>query len=151
MLVLLKVLLLYLKHTHKMGKIDLANKLKCVTLHAKAATTATATIQGTEVADFLGAMWVIDIGAWTANGLTVTLQDSNDNSTWADVAASNLYGDMTANDLAIVTGIASTVYHVGYKGSKKYIGAKITDAGSGDAVVGVYAIVGFSKDIPATN
>lgn len=134
-----------------MGKIDLANKLKCVTLHTKAQKTATATIVGTEVADFLGAMWVIDIGAWTANGLTVTLQESDDNSAWSDVADTDLYGDLTANDLAIVTGIASTVYHVGYKGRKKYIGAVITDAANGDAVVGVYAIMGFSKDIPATN
>jgi len=134
-----------------MGKMDIANKAKVVQLFTKIQRTATATIQGTEVADYQAAMWVIDIGTWTANDLTVTLQESDDNATWTDVAAANLYGDLTANDLAIVTGLANTAAHVGYKGNKRYIGAKITDAASGDAVVGVSVVMAFPKDLIAVN
>lgn len=128
-----------------MGSIDLKSKIQTVQLFTKIQRTATATIQGTDVSGFHGAMFVIDIGAWTANDLTVTFQDSDDNSTWADIATASLDGDQ---NLAIVTGIASTVRYTGYKGNKKYIGAKITDAASGDAVVGVLVVKGNSKELP---
>jgi hypothetical protein len=128
-----------------MGARDIKSNIKVVQLFTKIQRTATATIVGTEVADFGGACFVVDIGAWTADDLTVTFQDSDDNSVWADIAAANLDGDQ---DLAIVTGIASTVRYTGYKGNKKYIGAKITDAASGDAVVGVAVVAAFPTYIP---
>lgn len=129
-----------------MGKIDVKSKIKSAELFTTIARTSTATIVGTEVADYLGACFVVHIGAWTANGLTVTFQESDNNSDWTDIADADLDGDQ---DLAIVTGIASTVRYTGYKGNKRYIGATIVDAGSGDAVVGVKVIAAFPKDIPA--
>jgi hypothetical protein len=129
-----------------MGSIDLKSRNQVVQLFTKIQRTSTATIQGTEVADFKGAMFVIDVGTWTANDLTVTFQDSDDNSTWADIATASLDGDQ---NLAIVTGHANTVRYTGYKGNKRYIGAKITDAANGDAFVGVLVVKGSPKDIPA--
>ena len=131
-----------------MGKIDVKSKAQVVQLFTKIQRTATATIVGTEVADFLGHMFVVDIGTFAANDLTVTFQESDDNSAWADIAAADLEGDQ---DLALVTGLADTVRYTGYKGSKKYIGAKITDGGTGDCVVGVAVVKAFPKDIPANS
>lgn len=129
-----------------MGKRDLRASIDVVTLHTKAQKTSTQAIAGTDVSEFDGAMFVVDIGTWTADDLTVTFQDSDDNSTWADIADANLDGQ--DNDIAILHGHASSVIMVGYMGSKKYIGAKITDAGSGDAIVGIYVVKGYPSQIP---
>jgi hypothetical protein len=128
-----------------MGKIDVKSKIKSVELFTTIATTSTRTIVGSEVADFLGACFVLRIGAWTANGLTVTYQESDNNSDWTDIDESDLDGDQ---DLAIVTGLANTVRYTGYKGNKRYIGALITDAADGSAVVGVDLVMLSPKDIP---
>lgn len=127
-----------------MGAIDLKSTTQIDQLFTKIQRTATATIVGTDVSGFHSSMFVIDIGAWTADGLSVKFQDSDDNSTWADIATTLLDGDQ---NLSIVTGIASTKRYTGYKGNKKYIGAVITDAGSGDAVVGVVVVKGNSKEL----
>jgi len=129
-----------------MGKRDLRSGIEVVTLHTKAQKNSTNTIQGTEIAEFDGAMFVVDIGAWTADDLTITFQESDDNSTWTDIADANLDGQ--DNDIAILHGHADSVLNVGYMGNKRYIGAVITDASSGDAVVGVYVVKGYPSQIP---
>jgi hypothetical protein len=129
-----------------MGNRDLRSVTEHRTLFAKVAVTATQAIQGTDVTGFDGAKFVVDIGAWTVDGITVTFQDSDDNSTWADIADTNLDGQ--ANDIALKHGHANAVIEVGYSGNKKYIGAKLTDSGSGSCVVGVYVNLGFSSKIP---
>jgi hypothetical protein len=128
-----------------MGAIDLKSNIVKVELFTTIARTTTATIQGSEISDFRGQCFVVDLGAWTADGLSVTFQESDDNSAWTDIAAADLEGDQ---DLAVVTGTASTIRYTGYKGLKKYIGAKITDGASGNAVVGVTLIKGYPKDMP---
>jgi hypothetical protein len=132
-----------------MGKIDVKSKIKVVELFTTIATTATRTIQGSEVADFLGACFAVKIGAWTADDLTVTFQhrDSTDDS-WANITAADLDGSAS---IEIVTGLANTVQYVGYKGNKRYIGAVITDTGTGDAVVGVDLVMLSPKDIPVNS
>lgn len=129
-----------------MGMIDAKSKIAVAQLFTKIQRTATATIQGTEVADWLGAVFVVDIGTFSANDLEVTFQESDDNSTWSDIATADLDGDQ---DLAIVTGLANTVRYTGYKGRKRYIGAVITDTGTGDAVVGVSVVKAFPRIMPA--
>lgn len=129
-----------------MGQRDIRAITDHVTLFAKAAVTSTQTIQGTDVSEFEGAKFIVDVGTWTADGLTVTFQDSDDNSTWADIADVNLEG--YANDIALKHGHASAYLQVGYSGIKKYIGAKITDSGPGSVVVGIYVTKGFPSQAP---
>lgn len=117
-----------------------------VTLFAKAAVTSTQTIQGTDISEFRGAKFVVDVGAWTADGLTVTFQESDDNATWTDIADVDLEG--YANDIALKHGHASAYLQVGYSGTKKYIGAVITDSGPGSVVVGIYVVKGFPRQGP---
>ncbi|MBN2365727.1 MAG: hypothetical protein JXL67_06145 [Calditrichaeota bacterium] len=128
-----------------MGRRDVKSKVKLAVLHEKIQYTATEAIVGVDVSDYHGQTFVVDIGAWTANGLTVTFQHCDDNSTWIDVPAADLDGD---NDIAVVTGLADSQIYVGYTGNKKYIGAKITDAATGDAVLGVYIVKSYPSQFP---
>jgi hypothetical protein len=118
-----------------------------VTLFAKVATTATQTIQGADISSYRGACFVVDVGTHTADDLVVTFQESDDNSTWTDIADADLEG--SANDIAVVVGIEDSVIKVGYSGIKKYIGAVITDGGTGSAVIGVSLVKGFPRQVPA--
>lgn len=124
-----------------MGRRDVKSQVELAVLHAKAQKTATATIQGADVSDFHGACFVVDIGDWTADGLTVTFQHRDGSDAWADIDNADLEG--SDNDIAVVTGLADSQIYVGYTGNKEDIGAVITDAATGDAVVGVYVIKGY--------
>lgn len=128
-----------------MGRRDVKSQVELSVLHAKAATTATKAIQGTNVRDFHGACFVVDIGAHTTDDLTVTFQHRDGTDAWADVPSGNLDG---ANDIAIVTGLANSQVYVGYTGNKEQVGAVITDADSGSAVVGVYVVKGYPSRFP---
>lgn len=123
-----------------MGARDVKSNIKVAQLFTKIQRTASATIQGTEVADFGGACFVVDIGAHSADDMSITFQESDDNSSWSNIAAANLDGDQS---LEIVAAHANTVRYTGYKGNKKYIGAIITDGGTGDAVFGVSVVAAY--------
>ncbi|MEM7298234.1 MAG: hypothetical protein AAF391_08215 [Bacteroidota bacterium] len=135
-----------------MGAVDIKSKVNVVQLFNKIQRTATASIQGTEVADYHGACFVVDVGTHTADDLVVTYQESDDNSTWSNIAETDLeQNGNTAQSRSIVAGDADSQVYVGYKGNKRYIGAVITDSGTGDAVVGVLVVKGSPKSAPANN
>lgn len=127
-----------------MGRRDVKSQVELAVLHAKAQHTTTQTIQGTDVTEFHGATFVVDVGDWTADDLTVTFQHRDAAEAWADIPAGDLDGD---NDIAIVTGLADTQVYVGYTGNKEDIGAVITDGGTGDAVAGVYVVKGYPSRV----
>ena len=85
----------------------------------------TASVNGTglDLANYLDNLVVFNPGAITDGTFTPKLQDSADNSTWADVAAADQVGTLSA--LA-----ANTMQSVSYIGSKRYIRAVITASGS---------------------
>lgn len=128
-----------------MGRRDVKSQVEFVVLHTKAQYTSTQSIQDTNLEGFHGAAAVADIGAHTADDLTVTLQHRDGTDSWVDVPDSDLDG---TNDKAIVAADANTQVYWGYTGNKEQLGAVITDGGSGDAVVGVYVIKGYPSQIP---
>lgn len=135
-----------------MGARDIKSNIKVVQLFTQIQRTATATIQGTEVADFDGAAFVVDVGTHTADDLVITYQESDDNSAWSNIAEADLdQNGNTAQSRSIVAGDADSQIWVGYKGNKRYIGAVITDSGTGDAVVGVSVVAGYPRVIPQNN
>lgn len=100
---------------------DLYNNLGIVQSIAPAVQTATATGTAVDLLGFNSAMVVISTGAIVASGnFTPKLQESDDNSTFTDVAAADLHGSF-ATALA-----ASTAYKVGYRGFKRYIRPVLT-------------------------
>jgi hypothetical protein len=92
--------------------IDVANSL------LPALSTGSRTGSGVDLQGYDSAVAVFHIGAWTGGTHTPSLQDSTDNTTFADVAASNLNGAFTA-----VTGTGGTAVgqRVGYIGGKRYL------------------------------
>lgn len=132
-----------------MGAIDLKSNIGFARIATYGQKNATVAAAGTEVAGFNGACVVVEVGAHTADGISVTIVESDDDSTYTDVAAANLDGSTGwEQDLSITTSNDNTTYYVGYKGNKKYLGAKITDASTGDVILGIYVVKGYAKDIP---
>jgi hypothetical protein len=130
-----------------MGAKDLKSNIKMGVSIAQAAKTSTATGTGFDVSGSHGACAVIDAGAWTDGTHAFTVQESDDNSTYTDVSATNLDG--TAPTISGTSG-QSQQYYLGYKGNKKYIRVKSTVSGTTTgAIYGAYILYGFPKDIPA--
>ncbi|MBB3743726.1 hypothetical protein FHX10_003225 [Rhizobium sp. BK591] len=118
-----------------MASKDLYNNIGIVQAVAPQVLTATNTSSGVDLAGFESATVVISTGAIVASGnFTPKLQDSADNSTFADVAAADLMGSFPS---ALA---ATTVYKVGYKGSKRYVRSVLTQ-NSGTSIAASVDIV----------
>jgi hypothetical protein len=119
--------------------IDVAQSL------VPAARTASANGTGVDLANYGSATVVIDIGTVTDGTHTPKVQESDDNSTYTDVAA----GDLTGAFTAFAAASDLTVQKVGYVGIKRYIRAVVTVAGA--TTGGVYSatvVRGMSRVLP---
>ena len=94
---------------------------------APAARNATTNGTGVDLQSCGTAIAVITFGAWTDGTHTIKLQDSDDNSTFADVAAAQVDG---TNPAVSSGGGASQTYRLGYMGTKRYIRAVSTVSGA---------------------
>lgn len=104
---------------------------------APAARTATANGTGIDLANFASATVAFSVGTITDGTHTPTIEESNDNATFTAVAAADLIGTLA--------NLASNVnQRVGYRGSKRYIRAVTTAAGT--TTGGVYAAVVIRGD-----
>jgi hypothetical protein len=99
---------------------------------APAARTATANGTGIDLANVASAMIVFIVGTITDGTHTPKVQESDDGSTFTDVAAADLIGS-----LAVLA--SNTNQRVGYRGNKRYVRAVSTVAGA--TTGGVYAAV----------
>lgn len=75
---------------------------------------------------FRTAMLLVISGGVTDGTHTVTLQESDDNSTFTTVAAGDLQGSLTA----LTTANQNTVQRQSYIGSKRYLRASVTTTGA---------------------
>lgn len=112
-------------------KVDLVNVIGVSTSLAPAARTTSANGTGVSLAGFNSVAIVFIVGAITDGTHTPKIQESDDNSTYTDVAAGDLIGSVAA--LA-----ANTNQKVGYIGSKAYVRAVSTITGS-PSTGGVYS------------
>lgn len=106
---------------------DIKNNLDGVSSMVPDSYTATTNGSGVDLRDYDGAMVVFQAGtADTVDGdetYTPSVEESDDNSSFSAVAASDLEGslsDMTAN----------SVQRVGYIGSKRYVRTVLTLGGT---------------------
>ncbi|WHM32444.1 hypothetical protein OH540_21310 [Streptomyces sp. BPPL-273] len=72
------------------------------------------------------AMLIVQTGTITDGTHAVVLQESDDNSAWGTVAASDLQGVAPS----IVAADDDALFEVGYKGSKRYLRASVTTSGA---------------------
>ncbi|MBZ9999639.1 MULTISPECIES: hypothetical protein [unclassified Mesorhizobium] len=114
---------------------DLANNIGAVQAVAPAVLTATNTSAAIDLLGFNGAAVIINTGAIAGSGnFTPKLQESDDGTTFTDVAASDLVGTFPA---ALV---ATSVVKVGYIGNRRYVRTVLT-LNSGTSVAASAVIV----------
>lgn len=122
---------------------DLNKDIASATSLAPAVRTTTANGTGVDLQGFGAAMVVWNVGTITDGTHTPKLQESDDNSTFTDVAA----GDLSGTHAALVS---STNQEIGYTGRKRYIRAVTTITGS-PSTGGAYAALvvrGNAKSLP---
>lgn len=102
---------------------DLNKELSVAQSLAPAVRTSTANGTGVDLSGYGSAMVLWNVGTITDGTHTPTLQESDDNSTWANVAAADLSGSHAALT-------SSTLQEIGYIGRARYIRAVITITGS---------------------
>ena len=114
--------------------MDLENKTEVSnSIDIAAITDGTLNGTGVELTSH-GALVVFTVGTKTDGTHTPKLQDSPDNSTWADVAAADQVGTLAA--------LASDTHQkVGYVGSERYLRAVITTTGSTTGIVAGAVVV----------
>jgi len=126
---------------------DMKSNLDGVSTMDPASYSSTANGSGVDLRDFDGAMVVFQAGtADTGSGdetYTPSVEESDDNSTFNAVAVPDLEG-------ALANMTANSVQRVGYKGSKRYIRAKLTLGGTTPAIDAAALVVrGLPHHAPA--
>ena len=101
---------------------------------AGTARTATANGTGVDLQPYNAGTIVVVPVAWTDGTHALTVQDSDDNSTFTNVAAAQLDGAMPTLSGA---GGVSTISRVGYLGTKRYV--RVVATVSGATTGAVYA------------
>jgi hypothetical protein len=82
---------------------------------------------GVDISGYDAAMAIVQVGAITDGTHTPKLQESADNVTFTDVAATDIVTGSAGNALAAAT--ASSAQWVGYVGALRYIRVYVTSSG----------------------
>jgi len=144
-----------------MARCDLRSNVKVSELYAAAAVTSDA---NSAAVDMQGFESLVIMGVFGAEGDTLSgsvytqleLEESDDNSTFTDVAAADMLGEVgAANGLWTTINVAadaSNVYTVAYTGSKRYVRCVINVTGthSNGTITGIYALQGHPSDAPVS-
>ena len=88
--------------------------------------TTTATGVTVDLAGFDKAMFIAHVGTITDGTFAFDPEESDDDSTWGNIAAGDLSGSFTSG----TSSADDTVQEVGYMGSKRYIRCNLTVSGS---------------------
>lgn len=129
-----------------MGRRDIISQIEVTVLLEKKARTADETIQSADVADFHGAGFLVDAGAWTDGTHTFEFQHRDGSDSFAAISDD----DLTAAE-PVIDGADDDdqQYYIGYTGSKEDIGVVTTVASATTgAIYGVYAIKGYPSRFP---
>lgn len=130
-----------------MASRDLTGRLAPAQTLAPAARTASANGTGVDLQGFESATVLFSTGAITDGTHTPKLQESDDNSTFTDVAAADLIGSFSA--VTSASG-GNAVQEVGYKGTKRYIRVAVTVSGAtSGGVYGATIVRGHPRNLPA--
>lgn len=128
-----------------MSTYDNASLLKFAKALNIQAITASSTVAGNSIdtKGFESLTFLYEVGARTDGTFTVLIQDSNDDSTFADVVDDFLIG----TESAIST--ANTIKKIGYVGKKRYVKLSfVASAVTSGATVSATAILSHSATNP---
>jgi len=126
---------------------DLYHKTKAILSLAPAArVTGTATGSAVDLRGYDAAMIVVTFGVWTDGTHTPSVQHSIDGMSYADCAASDLDGSLTAVSSSAGN---NTVQQAGYIGSRRYVRVVMTTSGaSTGALSSAGVIAGEPRNAP---
>jgi hypothetical protein len=130
---------------------DLGKRISVAQSLAPAARTASANGTGVDLANYDGAVVVVETGTITDGTHAITVEESTDNSTFTAVAAADLHD--ADGDGTILPSIGAAddnkVYEIGYFGTKRYVRAVTTVSGTTTGGVYVAHVVrGFAHKQP---
>lgn len=126
---------------------DLANSIKALISLAQAARV-NGIVNGTGVdcATYDGAAVIFRTAAATDGSHAPTIQESDDNAAFANVAAADQVGTLAA----ITSADGSKTFKAGYIGKKRYIRPSIVTTGATTgAIIGADVILGYAGKQPA--
>jgi hypothetical protein len=121
------------------------------------ATRTNGTVNGTTVDKsdptggvdgFTSALLVVLAGTLTDGTQTVTLQDSDDGSSWAAAANDTIVGQATSS-VAIAATADDTIVEMGYTGPKRYLRASVVTSGAtSGGTLGAVIVLGGETSTP---
>jgi hypothetical protein len=124
---------------------DLANNIGVVQSIAPQVLSATTTGSGIDLLGFGSAAIIIATGAIVSSGnFTPTLEDSDDDSTYAAVTADQIEGTLPS------ALSASAVVKVGYVGFKRYVRPVLTKNSGTSIAASVNVIKGHAAEQPVS-
>lgn len=108
--------------------------------------TSTTTGVTVDLAGFTKAMFVAHIGTITDGTFAFDPEESDDDSTWTNVAA----GDLSGAFVNATSSADDRVQEVGYMGSKRYVRCNMTITGSPSSggAIGISVIKGGARTLP---
>lgn len=121
---------------------DMKNNVDVVKSIDPATYNSDQTGAGVDLRGFGSSMAAIQSGALTDGTHTPKLQESDDDATYADVAAADLEG-------AFANIAADAVQRVGYKGAKRYVRVFVTSSGTTGAIYSALIARGLPVIAPA--
>ncbi|WP_063735618.1 hypothetical protein [Streptomyces sp. RTd22] len=93
------------------------------------------------------AMLIVQSGTITDGSHAVTLQESDDGSSWGTVAAADLQGSAPT----VTSTDDDALFELGYKGVKRYLRAVVTTSGATTGgTLGAVILRGFPRRVPIT-
>ncbi|MBP2445944.1 hypothetical protein [Rhizobium leguminosarum] len=108
-----------------------------------AVQAASANGTGIDTLGYNSLAFIVQTGAIVGSGVFgVSLEDSDDNATFAAVAAEQVKSNAPA------TLVASSSYKVGYHGFKRYVRPVLTKASGTSIAAGVSAVLGGASQRP---
>ena len=114
---------------------DIRNTMDYVQSLAPAARIATTNGTGVDTANYSAVVVIFEMGAITDGTHTPSIQESDDNATFTNVAAAAQLGTLSAM-------AANTVQKAGYIGTKRYVRPVLTIAGATTGAVSSAIVVG---------
>lgn len=131
-----------------MASRDLTGRLSPALSLAPAVRTSSADGSGVDLQGYESATALFVTGTITDGTHTPKLQESDDNSTFTDVNATDLIGSFSA---VTSSSGGSSVQEVGYKGAKRYIRVSVTVTGSPSSggAYGAAIVCGHPRSMPA--
>lgn len=135
-----------LVYNHVRAKATLAVAARTATANGTAVDRKLSGSAGTN--EWFGsAMLLVHTGTITDGTHAITLEVSDDNSSWSAAPAADLQGTLPS----IGSSNDDTVYEVGYKGTARYLRAVTTVSGTtSGGVYGATILLGFPNVLPVS-